>query len=108
MPPPPARAPAAPSGAQLLEAAERDASGIEARAFTRRASALRSAFALVCACFPLLSSSPPAAAQVDELDVRAVRRAVLGLERRLNENLAARVKARRRFRPSVFRIKCKL
>jgi hypothetical protein len=31
---------------------------------------------------------------VEELDVRAVRRAVLGLERRLNENLSARVKAR--------------
>jgi hypothetical protein len=94
MPPPPARAPAAPSGAQLLEAAERDASGIEARAAAQRTVARQSSRALVCARFPPLSRPPPAAAQVDELDVRAVRRAVLGLERRLNENLAARVKAR--------------
>ena len=45
---------------------------------------------LVRSCVRL--TLPP---QVDDLDVRAVRRAVLGLERKLNENLAARVKARR-------------
>jgi len=98
MPPPPARAAAGPSGAQLLEAAEREASGLEARP-SRAAQRLRSTQRVsepllrLNRCLAWLTRPRPAA-QVDELDVRAVRRAVLGLERRLNENLAARVKAR--------------